>query len=119
MVGGAGTVVNTVVLYILHRLLHVPLVVASAVAVELAVVHNYMLNDRWTFAARAPSLRRFGRFNVSMLGGLAVNVLALWALVHGGVHLVVANLLAIGVAFAVNYTSSSLWVWGRSRGSSR
>jgi putative flippase GtrA len=119
VVGGVGTVVNTAALYVLHRLLGVPLVAASALAVELAVVHNYIANNRWTFGVQAPSVRRFGKFNVSMLAGLAVNVLVLWALVHGGVHLVVANLLAIGAAFAVNYASSTLWVWGRTPGSSR
>ena len=115
VVGGAGAVVNTATLYVLHRLLHVPLVAASVIAVELAVVHNYVLNDRWTFRMRVLSARRFVRFNLSMLAGLAVNVLVLWALVHGGVHLVVANLLAIGAAFTVNYASSTLWVWGRKR----
>ncbi|MFE5188534.1 GtrA family protein [Streptomyces sp. NPDC056628] len=115
VVGGAGTVVNTAALYVLHRLLSVPLVVASAVAVELAVAHNYVLNDRWTFAVRAPSLRRFGKFNMSMLAGLAANVLVVWTLVHVGVHLLVANLLAIAAAFSVNYASSVQWVWGRTR----
>ncbi|MEU5093643.1 GtrA family protein [Streptomyces sp. NPDC020996] len=119
VVGGVGTVVNTAVLYVLHGLLGVPLLAASAVAVEVAVVNNYLLNDWWTFTARAPSLRRFGKFNVSMLTGLGVNVLVLWILVHGGVPLMPANVLAIGAAFAVNYASSALWVWDGSRGSAR
>jgi putative flippase GtrA len=119
VVGAAGIAVNTAALYLLYRWLRVPLVVASAAAVELTVVHNYFLNDRWTFAVRAPSIRRFGKFNVSMLGGLAVNVLVLWTLMRGGVHLLPANLLAIGAAFAVNYASSTLWVWGRTRGRPR
>ncbi|MFI1564243.1 GtrA family protein [Streptomyces sp. NPDC020490] len=119
VVGGVGTVVNTAVLYVLHGPLGLPLLAASAVAVEVAVVNNYLLNDWWTFAARAPSLKRFGKFNVSMLTGLGVNVLVLWILVHGGVHLVVANLLAIGAAFTVNYVSSALWVWDGTRGSIR
>lgn len=119
VVGGAGVVVNTAALYALHRLLHVPLVPASAMAVELAVINNYVLNDRWTFGMRALSLKRFGKFNASMLAGLAVNVLVLWALVHGGHHLVLANVIAIGAAFAVNYTSSALWVWHGTWGRNR
>jgi putative flippase GtrA len=113
VVGGAGTVVNTAALYVLHRLLGVPLVAASAVAVELAVVHNYVFNNRWTFGMRVLSVRRLGKFNVSMLAGLAVNVLVLWALV------LPANLLAIGAALAVNYASSAVWVWGGTQRSSR
>ncbi|MEV6946974.1 GtrA family protein [Streptomyces sp. NPDC051172] len=103
---------NTAALSVLHLLLRVPLVAASAMAVELAVVNNYVLNDRLTFATHALSMRRFVKFNVSMLGGLAVNVLLLWVLVRGGVAFLVANLLAIAAAFAVNYASSALWVWG-------
>ncbi|WP_223281448.1 GtrA family protein [Streptomyces antnestii] len=118
MVGGMGMIVNTVALYALHRLLHLPLIAASATAVELAVIHNYVLNARWTFHTDVRSLRRFVRFNASMLAGLAVNVALLWALVHDRVPLVVANVLAIGAAFAVNYTFSTLWVWSRPRGSS-
>ncbi|MGY6024583.1 GtrA family protein [Streptomyces spinosirectus] len=115
VVGGAGAVVNTVALYVLHRLLRAPLVSASLVAIELAVLHNYVLNDRWTFGRRALSGRQFVKFNVSMIAGLAVNVVTLWLLVRGGMHLVMANVLAIGAGFSVNFLSSTLWVWGRNR----
>jgi putative flippase GtrA len=46
-------------------------------------------------------------------------VLVLWALVHGGVQLVAANLLAIAAAFSVNYASSALWVWDGTGGRNR
>jgi putative flippase GtrA len=111
IVGGSGTVLNTVVLYVLSRWLQMPLVAASAVAVELAVVNNYLLNDWWTFAARSPSLRRFAKFNASSLGGLAVNVLSVWFLTRHGLPVLVANLAGIAAAFAINFTLSSTWVW--------
>jgi putative flippase GtrA len=113
IVGGLGTVVNMTALYVLHRWAHLPLVMATALAVELAVVHNYLLNDRWTFGARAPTVRRFLKFNASVLGGLGVNVFVVWVLVRGGVHFLVANAFGIGAAFAVNFASSTGWVWGR------
>jgi putative flippase GtrA len=111
VVGGSGTVLNTAVLYVLYRWLHMPLAAASALAVEVAVVNNYLLNDRWTFAARSPSLRRFAKFNASSLGGLAVNVLAVWLLTRTGLHFLVANLVGIAVAFSINCTLSATWVW--------
>ena len=111
VVGGSGTVLNTAVLYVLYRRLHLPLAAASALAVEVAVVNNYLLNDRWTFGARSPSLRRFAKFNASSLGGLAVNVLAVWLLTHAGLHFLAANLAGIAAAFAVNLTLSPTWVW--------
>jgi putative flippase GtrA len=113
VVGGSGAILNTAVLYVLYRWLHMPLVAASAVAVELAVVNNYLLNDRWTFAARSPSLRRFAKFNASSLGGLAVNVAFVSFLTHVGLHFLLANLAGIAAGLALNSTLSATWVWGR------
>ena len=113
VVGGSGAVLNTAVLYVLYRRLQVPLVAASALAAELAVVNNYLLNDRWTFAARSPSIRRFAKFNVSSLGGLAVNVLSVWFLTRHGLPVLVANLAGIAAGMAVNLTLSVTWVWRR------
>jgi putative flippase GtrA len=53
------------VLYLLSRWAEVQLAVASALAVELAAVSNYLLYDSWTFAARTPTFRRFAKFIVT------------------------------------------------------
>jgi putative flippase GtrA len=113
VVGGSGSVLNTVVLYVLYRRLQLPLVAASALAAELAVVSNYLLHDRWTFAAGSSSIRRFAKFNISSLGGLAVNVLAVWFLVHIGLQVLVADLAGIAAGFGVNFVLSATWVWGK------
>ncbi|QLH22668.1 GtrA family protein [Streptomyces sp. Rer75] len=113
VVGGGGVLVNSVALFALYHWAGLPLLVASGIAVELAVVHNYLLNDRWTFAVHTPSARRFVKFNVSVLGGLAVNVVLVWSLVRSGMYLLLANCLGISAAFAVNFACSTGWVWGR------
>ena len=66
-VGVTGVIINTSVLYALSRWAGLPLVAASAVAVELAAISNYLLNDTWTFAVRSPSLGRFVKFNTASL----------------------------------------------------
>ncbi len=113
VVGGGGVLVNSAALFALYHWVGLPLLVASGIAVELAVVHNYLLNDRWTFALRTPSTGRFVKFNISVLGGLAINVVLVWSLVHAGMHLLLANCLGIAAAFAVNFVCSTGWVWGR------
>lgn len=112
IVGGAGAFLNTAVLYVLYRWLHLPLVAASALSVELAVMNNFLLHDRWTFAAQSRSMLRFARFNASSLGGLAVNVGAVWLLTRLEVHFLAANLAGIAAAFGVNFALSATWVWG-------
>lgn len=113
VVGGTGVIINTSVLYMLSRWAALPLAVATAVAVELAAISNYLLNDAWTFAARSPSLRRFAKFNTAALAGLVLNVLSVWLLTRLGLYFMVADLIGIAAAFATNYAFSVRWVWAR------
>ena len=113
VVGGTGVIINTSVLYLLSRWAGLPLVAASALAVELAAISNYLLNDTWTFAVRSPSLRRFAKFNTASLAGLALNVLSVWLLSRLGLYFLAADLIGIAAGFAANYSFSVGWVWGR------
>ena len=111
LVGASGALVNSAVLHVLYEHWHLPLLAASGAAVELAVISNYLLNDRWTFAAESRSFGRFARFNLSSLGGLAVNVLAVLVLSRFGLPVLEANLVGIAAGFAANFALSSTWVW--------
>jgi putative flippase GtrA len=112
-VGVTGVIINTSMLYLLSRWAGLPLVAASAVAVELAAISNYLLNDTWTFASRSPSLRKFAKFNTAALAGLVLNVLSVWVLTRLGLYFLVADLIGIAAAFTVNYAFSVRWVWTR------
>ena len=111
--GGAGAAINMLALCLLSWRAGLPLAAASALAVELAAISNYLLDDSWTFARRRPSLRRFAKFNVASLMGLAFNVFAVWFLAHVGVHLLAANVAGIAAGFTVNHAFGVSWVWGR------
>jgi putative flippase GtrA len=111
VVGATGTAVNTAVLYLLARRAGLPLPLSSALAVELAIMSNYLLNDRWTFATRKPSFRRFAKFNAASLAGLGLNVTTVWLLARSGVYFLAANLVGIAAAVTANYVFSVAWVW--------
>jgi putative flippase GtrA len=113
VVGAIGTAINVMVLYLLSRWAGMPLAAASALAVELAAVSNYLLNDSWTFAVRTPTFRRFARFNVASLMGLALNVFMVWLLARAGLYFLAADLVGIGAGFSLNYAFSVSWVWGK------
>lgn len=89
------------------------MVAAAAVATELAVISNYLLNELWTFATHAVSVRRLAKFNLASLTGLGINVLMVWSLTQLGVYFLLANLCGIAAGFAGNYAVSVTWVWGR------
>lgn len=113
IVGGLGTFVNTGILIILYQELHFALVAASALATELAIGHNFLWNNYWTFKQSSLSLIRFARFNIVSLGGQCITVVALWTLVrYTGLHYVIANLAGVGLALIWNFAVNVHWTWG-------
>lgn len=113
LIGGSGVLINTVLLVMLHAWAHLPLLVASALAVEISVIHNYVWNDRWTFGQRRWSFHRLARFNSVSLGGLCVTAITLWSLVtYAKMPYIWANLLGIALATLWNFALNALWTWG-------
>jgi dolichol-phosphate mannosyltransferase len=112
LVGGTGVLVNNLALLILFQGVHLPLLVASVLASELAIINNFYWNDRWTFKRTRLSLSRFARFNLVSLSGLLITTGTLWVLVsHLGLHYLVANLLGISLAMVWNFVANSRWTW--------
>ncbi len=117
LVGLSGFGVNTAVLLALVQGMRLPLLLASVLATEVAILSNFMLNDRWTF--RAAACHSFGqrllRFNGVALGGMAISSATLAILTtYAQLDLLLANLVAVGAAMAWNYVVNSRWTW-RSR----
>jgi len=114
VVGGTGVVLNNAALYAFYQMLRLPLVVASTLAVTLAIGNNFVLNDRWTFgrSRHADSLRRFLRFSLVSLAGLAITTATLWALVTFlNVPFLVANVVGIGLSTGSNFVANLNWTW--------
>lgn len=117
VVGASGVAVNMAALFVLHGVAGLPLVIASAAAVEVAIVHNFVWNHRWTFGRRALALVPFLRFNTVSLAGLVIATSILWVLVTlGGLHYLVANAAGVGVATCWNFLVNLRWTWGRAEG---
>lgn len=114
LVGASGVVVNNALLYILHGVLGWSLIPSSVLAVEAAIVNNFVWNDIWTFSGRARTSYRFVRFNLVSLGGLVVNTAVLAFLVaFAGIHYLIANLIAIAAAMGWNFAANARWTWVR------
>ena len=114
VVGLSGIVVNSAILWVLVRELHLAVTLGSVLATEVAILSNFLLNDRWTFrGARERSfMQRLVRFNGVALGGMAITASILTALAsYTHLHLLIANLLAVGAATGWNYLVNSRWTW--------
>jgi putative flippase GtrA len=132
IVGGVSYIVHAISLFILyefvfagvHGSLDTPfgeptlrLFLASAVAVEIAIVARFLMNDAWTFRARrtpSPLFRRFIQSNLTSLGSPLISVAAVNVLTpFFGIHYQIANAIGVLLGLAWNWTWSSRVVWRR------
>ncbi len=114
LVGLSGLLVNSAVLWLCVHSLGWPAPLASIPATETAILSNFVLNDRWTFAgAGAPGIwARLLRFNSVALGGMLITALLLGALTgYARLPLLAANVLAVAGAMAWNYLANARWTW--------
>jgi putative flippase GtrA len=115
VVGVAGAAVQLSVLFALTHGMGMPIVLATALAVEAAILHNFIGHQRWTWrdrpgAGRRETVVRLARFHacnglVSLVGNVAVTA----ALARTGVDPVIANLGAIVACSIVNFGAGE-WI---------
>ena len=118
LVGGFGIAVQLAVLLGLKSGLHLNYLLATALAVEAAVVHNFIWHERYTWADRVQrswrrSLPRLLRFNLTTGGVSIAGNLALMKLMVGPGHLnyLIANSAAVAMCSLLNFLVSEEWVF--------
>jgi len=114
-VGAGGIVVQLVMLTVVTSVLKIDYLIATAVAVEAAIIHNYLWHERFTWVDRASesSWMRFLKFNLSTgLFSIVGNILLMKGLVEGAhLNYLVANLITIATCSIVNFAVSDLFVF--------
>ncbi len=120
LVGLIGIGVQLAALAVFRSLLNLNYLLATGLAVEVAVLHNFLWHQRYTWADRGTAgpgqaLLRLAKFNVS---NGAVSILANLALMRVlvgslGVNYVVANLMAITACSILNFLLSDRFVFER------
>jgi putative flippase GtrA len=117
-IGGVGVGVQLAALSILRSWLKLDYLLATGLAVEIAVIHNFLWHERFTWADRPAtrpiqSLVRLAKFNSSNGAVSIVGNVVLMRLLVGEVRLnyVAANLVAIVVCSLVNFLLSDRLVF--------
>jgi len=91
--------------------------VASAIAIELSLCCNYVLNNNWTFADRrsgAFALDGFLRYHTVCAGGMVVNLVILHVLAGVlGLPALLGNFVGIAAATVWNLSLHLCWTWPR------
>ena len=119
-VGGVGIAVQLAALALLARVFHVPYLWATAIAVETAVLHNFVWHELFTWHDRSGGgwgavARRLVRFHLGNgLISIAGNLLLMrWLVGTIGMKLLLANALAIAVCSLANFAVGEWFVFRR------
>jgi putative flippase GtrA len=120
IVGGSGVVVNVGLLYAFTAYAKIDYRIASIIAIECAVINNFLWNYFWTWKDRqAGSKRSFAymlfKFHLSSgLTALIVNwglLVLLTETLHFYYH--ISNLIGIGCGAVVNFVLGHYWVFAK------
>jgi putative flippase GtrA len=101
---------------------HMDYRLAAALAVEAAVLHNFIWHEQMTWRdrtrrSRGAVLNRLWRFHLANgLISIAGNVMLMWLFAGAlGLPLLIANLVSIGLCSFVNFAASEWFVFAAPR----
>ena len=123
LVGGIGIAVQFAILIVVKTGLGLDYLVATALAVEGAVVHNFLWHQRFTWKERPPGERRadswarFMKFNLTT-GALSIagNLLFMKALAGlGHMNYLLANGVTIAACSVLNFLVNENFVFAEAR----
>jgi putative flippase GtrA len=108
LVGATGIAVQLLTLGLLLKFSPLHYLIATALAVETSVLHNYIWHKRWTWADRQIQRKALLKFNVTN-GALS---LLMWLLVGSvGLDARLANVLTISICALANFLLSDRFVF--------
>jgi putative flippase GtrA len=118
LIGATGIVVQLAMLFLLRSILHCNYLLATAFAVEAAVINNFLWHECYTWADRVrPSWResplRLLRFNLANGGISIAGNLALMKILVGLAHMnyLASDAIAIVGCCLANFLVSDEWVF--------
>ena len=126
LVGGSGTVINIVVLYLAQEHLlkgiadfHARLNYSIALAITVATISNFYWNRRLTWRDRTrntpqPALRLFAKYVMAAALSIVIqSLLTKWLALY--LHYLVANVIAIVLSSVVNFVANDKLTFRRKR----
>lgn len=115
MVGLSGVFVNMFFLWFFTEMAGLSYLVSSPIAVELAIINNFIWNNLWTFREsknKSQILVKLGKFNIVSIGALLINISTLFMLTEFcQLHYLISNVGGILLATLWNYFINVSWTW--------
>lgn len=111
LVVGAGNTLLSFVAYRLMLEIGTPYAVAAPVAFGVGALNGYILNRRWTFAAKDSTQARLMYVSIAAAGAISTTLLVLLYVEVAGIDRVLAYLLAIIPVTVSTFVGNRIWTF--------
>lgn len=114
-VGFLGVFINLGFYILFTRYFLMDLRLASPLAIEISIIHNFLFHHNWTFEKRknrTSFLKKGFQFHLISWGASLVNYLVfIFFTCTLGLYDIFANTIGICIGIIINYSFNSLWTW--------
>ena len=113
IVGISGILVNLGVLALLKDGFDINVKLAGALAIEISIISNFLLNNFWTWKERREKSfwNRFAKYHMVTLISGAVNWIFLVVLTDYGLYYLLAQAIGIGAGMMINFFLNHHWTF--------
>ena len=115
-VGATGAILNLAIIFALTNYVLIWYMISALIATECGILWNFYLNTKVTFNYRflngSEIFTAAFKYHLSSFAGFFINITALFALTEFlKIYYLFSELLAIILAFGINYLISTRYVW--------
>jgi dolichol-phosphate mannosyltransferase len=115
-VGASGAVINVLILWLLTEFGHLFYLLSALIAVEISILWNFIFNTKLTFKYRFKNrfilLDSMIKYHLASLAGFLINLAVLLFLTEFlYINYIISEIMAILLAFGINYMLSINYVW--------
>jgi len=114
IVGTTTVALDFGLLVLLHGVLHVELLPATAAAYLSSLVYNFTLHKQWSFQAQGAVLRRLVSYMVMEAFGFVSTLVLMMVLTAGGLPYMPSKLITAAIVAGANFSAYRWWIFARS-----
>ena len=116
VVGGIGTLINIIILFLLTEKVGVYYLISAIFSFIVAMSGNFILNKIWTFKenVKLGIGKKYLQFGLVSVSALLVNLFFLYLFTEiFGIYYIISQILAIGIALIINFLGNKIWTFSK------
>lgn len=113
IVGGIATVIDYIIFFIMHDILHINTLVSNIMSFSISVIYNYIASVKWVFDVDKDKDKKqqFIIFIVLSVIGLGINTGIVFLLIDVlKVYSLISKVIATGIVMVFNFITRKIFL---------